>query len=73
MALYSDLPTGATIVLYASGTWGCGVYNTITHQWFQLQWTASWSGVNIAVKELIRIVVSTAAMWGRPGVVLVLL
>ena len=64
VALFPDLPTGATIVSDASGTWGCGAYNTITHQWFQLQWPASWSGVNIAVKELIPVVVS-AAIWGQ--------
>ncbi len=64
VALFPDLPAGATVVSDASGNWGCGAYNTLSHQWFQLQWPASWSGVSIAVKELIPIVVS-AALWGQ--------
>ena len=64
VGLFPNLPSGTTIVSDASGSWGCGGYNLGTNQWFQLQWPPSWAGVNIAVKELIPIVVS-AALWGH--------
>ena len=64
VALFPDLPSGVTVVSGASGGWGCGAYNASSFQWFQLQWPTTWSKVNIAVKELVPIVVS-AALWGR--------
>lgn len=52
-----------TVVSDASGSWGCGALNTQSGEWFQVQWPESWSSVNIAVKEMIPIVVATA-LWG---------
>ena len=46
----------------ASGTWGCG--GLWSPHWFHLQWPQQWIPLNIAVKELLPIVVSAAA-WGR--------
>ena len=46
-----------------SGSWDCGAYNSQNLEWFQLQWPASWSEVNIAVKEFVSVLVS-AALWG---------
>ena len=45
----------------ASSSWGCGVY--WQGSWFQLQWPEDWDSTNIAVKELVPIVI-TAAIWG---------
>ena len=41
----------------ASGTWGCGA---VTHcgKYFQVKWTDSWSEVNIAVKEMVPVVIA---------------
>ena len=47
----------------ASGSWGCAAINTLTGQWFQLEWPQSWKSVNIAIKEFIPVVIS-AAVWG---------
>jgi hypothetical protein len=47
----------------ASGGWGCGAV-TNTGQWFQVQWPESWSEINIAVKEMVPVVISVA-IWGR--------
>ena len=47
----------------ASGGWGCGAI-TNTGQWFQVQWPESWSEINIAVKEMVPVVISVA-IWGR--------
>ena len=46
----------------ASGSWGCGA--VWSNSWFQYKWPDSWSSVNIAVKELLPIVIA-AATWGR--------
>ena len=64
VSLFPDLPPGPSVISDASGSWGCGAYTTTSHQWFQLQWPPSWSTIDIAVKELIPVVVS-AALWGR--------
>ena len=47
----------------ASGSFGCGGV-LMPFVWFQIAWPESWSGVDIAVKELVHIVIS-AATWGR--------
>lgn len=50
----------------ASGTWGCGAF-TGDHLpiWFHLPWPPSgWEGKNIAVKEMIPMVIS-AGIWGK--------
>ena len=45
----------------ASGSWGCGAWHQ--NSWFQLQWDVRSSGLSIAEKELIPIVLA-AATWG---------
>ena len=47
----------------ASGSFGCGAFDSTTC-WFQLQWPAFWSLIDIAAKEMVPIVVA-AALWGR--------
>ena len=47
----------------ASGSFGCGALMATT-SWFQLQWPPSWTSVDIAVKEMVPVVVA-AAIWGR--------
>lgn len=42
---------------------GCGAFLSRGHLWFQFQWPACWSSVNIAAKELFPIVVAVA-IWG---------
>lgn len=48
----------------ASGTFGCGGLVTQDARWFQVEWPPSWAQVNIAVKELVPVVMA-AALWGR--------
>lgn len=45
----------------ASGSWGCGA--AWRKQWLQLQWPHAWQNVNIAVKELVPVVLAMA-IWG---------
>ena len=63
ISFFSQRPILSTVVSDASGSWGCRAFNTLSGEWFQLQWPTSWLSVNIAVKELIPIVVATA-IWG---------
>ena len=53
-----------TVASDASGSWGCGAFSQLTGEWFQLTWPPSWNQVNIAVKEMLPIVVA-AAVWGH--------
>ena len=53
----------ATITSDASGRWGCGAFSS-EGEWFQLEWPDSWSGLHIAIKELLPIVVAMA-VWGK--------
>ena len=46
----------------ASGCWGCGT--VWDNQWSQLQWPKAWEKVDIAVKELLAIMLAAAA-WGK--------
>lgn len=46
----------------ASGSWGCGAYSG--SQWFQLAWSSSAAKYQIAVKELLPVVLA-AAVWGK--------
>ena len=55
--------SGPTITSDASGSWGCGAFDHTSGQWFQYPWKEAWLPVNIAVKELLPIVIS-AALWG---------
>ena len=52
-----------TLTSDASGSWGCGAFNS-SGDWFQLEWPQSWEGVNIMIKELLPIVIG-AAVWGQ--------
>ena len=57
------LPATPEIYLLAdtSGSWGCvAIWNS---HWFQIQWPDQWSAANIAIKEMLPIVVA-AAVWG---------
>ncbi len=51
----------------ASGSWGCAALHTATGQWFQMQWPQTWKEVNIAIKEMVPVVASTA-LWGSTWV-----
>ena len=55
---------GPKVVSDAPGGWGCGAYVGDSLQWFQLQWPPMWEATNIAVKELVPIVIA-AALWGQ--------
>ena len=60
-----QISSEVTLILDASGSWGCGVF-TSAGEWFQLQWPGSWADVHITVKELLLIVMGTAmcgAQW----------
>lgn len=52
------------VVSDASGSWGCAAINLVNGQWFQIQWPEQWADVNIAIKELVPVVVA-AAVWGQ--------
>lgn len=45
----------------ASGSWGCGAWQG--QQWFQLAWDHQTQGLNIAVKELLPIIIASI-VWG---------
>ena len=51
-----------TITSDASGSWGCGAWFGL--KWFQLKWDDQVAPKNIAVKELIPILIA-AAIWGK--------
>ena len=55
-----------TVTSDAAGGWGCGAV-TDMGQWFQVKWPESWSGVNIAAKEMVPVVISVA-VWGQQWV-----
>ena len=48
-----------TLTSDASGTWGCGAFNS-EGEWFQLEWPDKWRDIDIIVKELLHIVVALA-------------
>ena len=52
-----------TVTSDASGAWGCGAVSD-RGNYFQVQWPDSWESVNIAVKELVPIVIAVA-VWGE--------
>ena len=51
-----------TITSDASGSWGCGAW--FGSKWFQLKWEDQVAPKNIAVKELIPVLIA-AAIWGK--------
>ena len=53
----------ATITSDASGSWGCGAYDS-QGSWLQLQWPTSWIPHHITIKELLPVVLAIA-MWGH--------
>ena len=61
MSVVGDTPPK---VILTSGRWGCGAYWEA--EWFQVEWrdTACPKQANIATKEMIPIVI-TSAVWGR--------
>ena len=55
----------ASITSDASGSWGCGAFNSQSEaEWFQLQWPETWCSIHITAKELVPIIIA-AAVWGR--------
>ena len=62
-SLLPSKTSGPTITSDTSGSWGCGAFDHTSSQWFQYPWKEAWLPVNIAVKELLPIVIS-AALWG---------
>ena len=58
------LPNPAhTVTSDASGSWGCGAVSD-SGEYFQVQWPSSWTTTNIAIKEMVPVVISVA-IWGR--------
>ena len=55
----------AVITSDASGSWGCGAFNSSpSPEWFQLPWPESWSSIHITPKELVPIII-VVAVWGK--------
>lgn len=66
MAFFPDKKTSVHVCSDASGSFWCGVFS-LHSGWFQLQWPASWSAIEIAAKELVPMVAAAAAWdqtWG---------
>ncbi len=57
----SLLPASQFVYSDASGSWGCGA--TWNNQWFRVPWSAPWSAVHIAPKELAPIIIAAAVWW----------
>jgi hypothetical protein len=53
-----------SVISDASGSWGCGAFVKQSGEWLVVAWPAAWASTNIAVKELLPIVLA-AAIWGR--------
>ena len=64
-SMFFTVTTDASVHVYsnASGSFGCGAFVCYS-LWFQICWPSSWASVNIAVKELVLVVVA-AALWGH--------
>ena len=62
LILAPNQPHPIVVTSDASGTWGCGAW--CDQQWFQLKWDSSSREKQIAVKELIPVVIA-AAIWGH--------
>ena len=52
-----------TVTSDASGSWGCGAVSD-SGEYFQVQWPSSWVTTNIAIKEMVPVVIAVA-IWGR--------
>ena len=61
-SFYSQQKSSVFVTSDASGSWGCGAYSRNSGSWFQVEWPASWHSINIAIKELVPIVIN-AALW----------
>lgn len=62
LSAHGHPPPEIVLATDASGSWGCGA--VWPPHWFHLPWTSDWSGTNIAVKELVSIILA-AAVWGE--------
>ncbi len=58
----TDWKTDVSIFTDASGSWGCGA--SWDNRWIQCAWNTAWRDENIAVKELLPIVLAVA-IWGQ--------
>ena len=63
MSVGSQNQVVATLTSDASGTWGCGAFNS-EGEWFQLEWPEEWRDIDITIKELLPIVIALA-LWGE--------
>ena len=61
VGLFISPSPAASVHTDAAGNWGCGAM--WSSHWFQIKWPADWLSLNIAIKELLPIVVA-AATWG---------
>ena len=65
ISFFPTFPMGhQTVLSDASGKWGCGAFTKRALHWFQVQWPEGWENMNIAIKELIPIVIG-ANIWGE--------
>ncbi len=64
VSFFPNMPKGHTLISDASGSWGCGAFIEQSRQWFQLKWSMPWINRDIAVKELVPIIIA-AAIWGK--------
>ena len=64
VSILPPLAPTRTIISDASGSWGCGAFQQQSGEWLQLPWPETWARMNIAVKELLPIVLA-ATVWGH--------
>ena len=64
IAYYDKPHKHVKVVSDASGSWGCAMIEEATGCWCQIPWPTSWKNINIAIKELLPVVIA-AAIWGR--------
>ena len=61
LSTHSSKPPSIEVFSDASGSWGCSAL--WGSSWFQAPWSADWSQVNIATKELVPVVLAFG-IWG---------
>ena len=64
ISFFPSFPQGCTMESDASGKWGCGAFTSEDLRWFQVQWPKGWGNINIAIKELIPIVIGSGEEGG---------
>ena len=62
LVTHYTVPWEVELYTDASGSWGCGgIWN---NSWFSCAWNNEWSGVGIAAKELLPVVLAVG-IWGK--------